>query len=61
MALPEELPFSCCDTVPVPSWGPAGRPTAFGSSLSFGGLEEGGDDESVYEKNWGSISFVISL
>lgn len=52
VALPEELPFSCCDTVPVPSVGPAGRPIAFGSSLSFGGLVEGGDVESVYKRHW---------
>ncbi len=48
MALPEELPFSCCDTVPVPS---VGRPTGLASSVRFGGLEEGGEEDRDYEKH----------
>lgn len=48
MALPEELPFSCCDTVPVPSVVPS---TGLASSVSFGGLEEGGEEDRVYEEH----------
>lgn len=47
MALPEELPFSCCDTTPVLS---VGRPTVLDSSATFGGLDEGGEEERFYRK-----------
>lgn len=45
--LPEELPFSCWDTTLALS---AGRPTVLGSSTSFGGLDEGGEEERFYRK-----------
>lgn len=58
MALPEELPFSCCEGLPVPS---VGRPTALTSSVSFGGLEEGGEEDKVYEKHWERKQIKLNL
>lgn len=38
-----------------------GRPTALTSSVSFGGLEEGGEEDKVYEKHWERKQIKLNL
>lgn len=38
-----------------------GRPTDLTSSVSFGGLEEGGEEDKVYEKHWERKQIKLNL